>query len=231
MRGFSTIKKWRQELKEGVLDFFDLWNTIFVLSSFFVVGLIFLHHILTSTVDTIPISITVAIFTAIYALIAFNQMRTGGPANTGKTTIRQDYRIDEDSEVFDFGLRNFGTSSALNLRIYARVTPNGPDLVIPESEYPLHLKEGEFTSLLRRDFAELSVIGSELYDRPDAKEIELYYTWESESGVQCPESLNSPREMEISELVDAAEDPRTEQLEDLRKNFTKRSQIVEETPR
>lgn len=216
----QKIKEWGREFKTGISDFFDFWNTVFVLLSGLLLVGIFIFQIRVST--------AVAVFTAIYALITFNQMRTGGPVNSRTPSIRRDYRIDEDSGVYDFGLRNFGPGPALYLRVYARIVPNGPDLLIPESELPLHLEQGEFLSLLRRDFLELQNSVSDLYDRPDAKEIELYYTWES-NGIQCPPGLDSPREMDKNELVDAARKPRTAKLKDLRKNWIQQSEAIEKS--
>lgn len=214
----QKIRGWWQEFKEGILRFFDFWNTVFVLASLLVLAIIFILQLSISTTELSYLPIAVAVFTAIYALISFNRMRDGGPASSQFPTIRRDYRTGEESGVYDFGLRNFGPGPALYLRVYAKIVPDGPDLLIPESESPLHLEEGEFMSLLRRDFAELCNKESDLYEHPDSKEIELYYTWESK-GTQCPPELDNPREMEKDELEDAADNPRTEKLENLRRNW------------
>lgn len=221
----KKVHKWWEEFRGGLVNFFDFWNTVFVLVSVAVLAGIFVIQLSTSTTEQSYLPIAVAVFTAVYALISFNDMRTEGPANTRTPSVRRDYRADEDSKVYDFGLRNFGPGPALYLRVYARIIPDGADLLIPESESPLHLEEGEFMSLLRRDFAELQNLESDIYDRPDAKEVELYYTWET-NGVQCPPGLDSPREMDKDELVEAAEDPRTEKLEDLRKNWLGQSEVA-----
>lgn len=112
--------------------------------------------------------------------------------------------------------------------MHATVEPGGPDLTVHESDPPLHLEEGEFLSLLRGDLAELRDGNSDLYEQDDGARVELYYTFESTSGRQTPPGLGSPRELSVDELVDRANDPRTEELENLQRNCAKASEVVEE---
>lgn len=211
-----------REVVDEILAFFDVYNTIFAVASLVVIGL--------TLVFDAPLAVAVAIFTAVYAFIAFNRMRGSESIWMKSPTVRREFQSETDSENYNFGLRNFGPGPALYFRVHATVEPDGPDLTIHESDPPLHLEEGEFLSLLRGELAELRDEDSELYEQDDAERVELYYTFESTSGRQTPPGLKNPREMSVKELVDKADDPRTEKLENLQRNYAESSEVVEKRP-
>lgn len=203
-----------------ILDFFDIYNTIFV-------GISLVVMALTLYFDA-PLAVAVAFFTAVYAFIAFNRMRRSESVWIRSPTVRRDSFKKGESDSHEFGLTNFGPGPALYLRVHATVEPNGPSVTIHESDLPLHLDEGDSLSLLRGDLAELRDEESDLYSRDDATRVELYYTFDSLSGRQTPPGLENPREMSVDELVERATGPRTEKLENLRQNCTGASEVVEE---
>ncbi|WP_137287122.1 hypothetical protein [Halorussus salinisoli] len=209
-----------EEIVEEVRAFFDIYNKIFVVGSVLVVGLLVYLQA--------PLSAAVAIFTAVYAFIAFNRMRDSEGVWTNSPVVRRDFQSSTDSDSYDFGLRNFGPGPALYLRVHATVEPDGPSLTIPESDPPLHLEEGEFLSLIQDELAVLRDENSDLYEKDDAARVELYYTFESTSGRQTPPGLKNPRDMSVDDLVDKADNPRTEKLENLRKVCTEVSEVAEE---
>ena len=206
------------QIAEEVWAFFDVYNIIFTIVSVIVVTLTLLFNA--------PLAVAVAIFTAVYALISFNRMRGSENVWMNTPTVRRDFQ-QTDSGNYDFGLRNFGPGPALYFRVYATVEPSGANLTIHESDPPLHLEEGEFLPLLQGDLAELCDESSDLYKRDDAARIELYYTFESTSGRETPPGLKNPREMRITKLVDEADDPRTEDLENIRKNCAETSEVID----
>lgn len=209
-----------REVVEEIRAFFDIYNKIFVVTSLFVIGLPLLFDA--------PLAVAVAIFTAVYAFIAFNRMRGSESVWMNSPTVRREFQSKTDSKNYDFGLRNFGPGPALYFRVHATVEPDGPDLTIHEADPPLHLEEGEFISLIQGELTKLRDENSELYKQDDADRVELYYTYVSTSGRQTPPDLKNPREMSVEELVDEAEDPRFEELENLQKNCVETSETVEE---
>lgn len=207
---------------DKILVFFDVYNKIFAVASLGVIGL--------TLIFDAPLAVAVAIFTAVYAFIAFNRMRESENIWMNSPAVRREFQSETDSENYDFGLKNFGPGPALYLRVHATVEPDGPDLTIHESDLPLHLEEGEFLSLLRGELAELRDEDSELYKQNNAKKVELYYTFESTSGGQIPIGLTEPRKMSVKELVDKVDDPRTEKLENLQRDCAESSEIIEKRP-
>lgn len=207
-----------EEIAEEVRAFFDVYNIFFVIVSAVIVSLTLLLNA--------PLAVAVAIFTAVYALISFNRMRGSENVWMNTPTVRRDFQRQTDSNNYDFGLRNFGPGPALYFRVHATVLPNGPEITINESDPPLHLEEGEFLSLLQGELAELRDKDSELYERDDAERVELYYTFESTSSRQTPPGLKNPRKMSVKELVDKADDPRDEKLENLRKNCAETPEVI-----
>lgn len=193
-----------------IQNFFDTYNKIFVVGSLAVMAL-------TIYFDA-PLAVAVAFFTAVYAFIAFNRMRRSESVWMKSPTVRRDFRRANRFENYDFGLRNFGPGPAMYFRVHATVEPNGPAVTIHESDMPLHLGEGEFLPLLQGDLTELRNEESDLYKQDNADRIELYYTFDSLANRQTPPGLENPREMSVDELVNEANDPRTEKLENLRKN-------------
>lgn len=212
-------------------DFFDFWDRILLLGLGVIFGIPFLPAVVSIagrsfSTPQYPLS-PVAAFTALYVFFAFKTMRHNNAANSANETVRRDYNEEKES---DFGLRNFGPGPALYLRVHATVEPNGPEHTIEEADPPLHLTEGEFISVLKDDLAELCEENSSIYQEQNCSRLELYYTWESSTGNQCPPGLNGPREMTIDELKDAADDPRYEELENLRENCAQGPAKVEEPP-
>lgn len=216
--------------KEGRISelrgFFDLWDAVLLLGLAIIIGISFLPS--TISIGGFSLSVPqysfspVAAFTALYVFFAFKMMRKEGTIDSESQTVRRDF------DSGDFGLRNFGPGPALYLRVHATVEPEGPEHTIEESDEPLHLEEGEFLSVLKGELAELRNPDSELFEKEDATKVELYYTWESPSGRQCPTGLTNPRGMSVDELAREAEDPRTEELENLQKNLKKESEVVQE---
>ncbi|WP_435335719.1 hypothetical protein [Haloarchaeobius sp. TZWWS8] len=196
-----------------IRSYFDIYNQIFVAISLLIIG--------ATAIFDASLSVAVALFTAVYSFIAFNQMRSSDSVWARSPTVRREYKKDSESDTFDFGLRNFGPGPALYLRAHATVVPEGPEYTLAKSETPLHLSEGEFVSVLQGELTELRDRESDLYNNDDSKRIELYYTFDSLSGRQTPPDLKEPCSRSIEEVIKMSENPREERLENIKYNCSK----------
>ncbi|WP_254536733.1 hypothetical protein [Halomarina litorea] len=204
----SGARAWRKTLSgtfEDIYGFFDIYNQIFVVFSAAVVALVVVYNV--------SISTAVAVFTALYALIAFNQMRNGGPVQTTGLAVRPAYDSNDAAEC-DFGLKNLGEGPALYLRAYVRIEDEA-EYLLKKMDRPIHLDEEEFVSLTEGDFSNESL--DDISAEDDAK-LEFYYTFTSPSGIQYPRGKTKPLEMSPKELVEATDEPRSLRLGDVREN-------------
>ena len=218
------------------IRFFDSWNLIGGIGVLLVGAISFWFGGFT------PQSVLGAV-TGLYAFIAFNQMRESRlnrrPAS--RLAVRPHFVRDGDLETYDFGLKNFGDSPALNLRIKA-VLREGNDsiatLMISAKDRHLHLEEKQFISLVveaskHKSFGDLTDAGDSIYENCDNKYIEFYYTFESNDGIQYPRDWNNPIPMEMDEVIKNAESPRTVELTEIREKCTKEGEysIIGPRPR
>lgn len=208
-------------IQEG-LRFFDTWNVVFILGWFAVGGAISYY--------SAPASIAIALFTGVYALIAFNRMRDGGSIKEESSVVRPVYEYDSKSDTYDFGLRNFGTGPVFELRVHARIGDESACTIIERNEKPLYLKEGEFTSVLRGALADLRDEDSPLYDAENNTEVKLYYTWESRTGTQYPEDQSQPHRSDMGSVIETVDSskrgPRSVKLSDVRQRCAKKQYAV-----
>lgn len=196
------------------ISYFDIYEKVALIGVFLVLAsIIVLKHWWEFST-----SIAVAFFTGIYAFIAFKKMRESNLAEQGIPTVLQEYKYNNDSGYYDFGLKNLGNGPALFLRVCAKIEPDGPTITRSEEERPLHLEEGKFLPLIRGDDFDSPEdrFGFDILD--EERRVELYYTFISTSGVEYPRNLTNPREMELSELTEVADNPQTSNLASLRKN-------------
>lgn len=208
---------------DDAVRFFDSWNIVGG------VGVVAIGTVSFIIGGFTPQSVLVAV-TALYAYIAFNQMRetrwNRQPASL--LAVRPHFRRDSDTGICDFGLKNFGDSPALNLRLKA-ILRSGTDIVdtltVSTKDRHLHLEEDQFLSLIteaseRQSFDDLSDAEGPIFEDCEQKSIELYYTFESNDGVQYPRNWNTPTEMEMDEVVEKAESPRTVELAEIHDKCT-----------
>lgn len=203
--------------------FFDSWNIVGG------VGVVVIGIVAFAIGGFTPQSVLVAV-TALYAYIAFNQMRETRWNRQPESilTVRPHFRRDGDAETYDFGLMNFGDSPALNLRLKA-ILRNGTDnvgtLTVSARDRHLHLEEDQFLSLIaetseQQSFGDLTDADDPVFENYEQKSIELYYTFESNSGVQYPRGWNAPAEMEMDEVVKKSESSRTVELAEIHEKCT-----------
>lgn len=200
-----------RSMYDDAIGFFDTWNIvggagviIIGISSFIVGGFT-------------PQSVLVAV-TAFYAYIAFNQMRETRWNRQPESllAVRPHFRQDNKTDTGDFGLKNFGDSPALNFRLKA-ILREGDEkvdtLTVSAKDRHLHLEEDQFLSLITeasedQSFGDLTDSEDAVFENCEKKSIELYYTFESNSGVQYPRNWDTPAEMEIDDVVEKSENPR-----------------------
>ncbi|WP_332899619.1 hypothetical protein [Haladaptatus sp. CMSO5] len=213
------IQSLRGSMKGDVVRFFDSWN---ILGG---IGVLLIGAIswVVGGFSTESVLVTV---TGLYAFIAFNQMRESRlnqPAS--RLAVRPHFRQIDDSPTYDFGLKNFGDSPALNLRLKA-ILREGNDsvdtLMVSREDWHFHLEENQFISLITKpldqdSFGDLTDADNPVFDNYEQKSIELYYTFESNNGIQYPRDWNKPMEMEIDEVVEKSNKPRTVKLAEIRK--------------
>ena len=201
-------------------NFFDNWNALgggFVLLVS-VVGFYWLGF----TSEMLLVSIT-----ALYAFVSFNQMRETrwNRRPSSLLAVRPHFQSSEKGEGVEFGLKNFGDSPALNLRLCAILRKNRGEVdrvTISNSDWHLHLDEGGFLSLSNPPWSNNRLgnfADSEdpVYNECTKKSIELYYTFESNQGVQYPRSWSEPMNWSWKEVVDETDNPRAIKLEEIRK--------------
>lgn len=169
----------------------------------------------------------VAVFTALYAFIASNQMRQESRTHTAN--VRRDYKYDSETDSYIFGLRNFGPGPALYLRVYATVveetekdeeeTVVAQKPFLEEDDPPMNLEEGEFLPLVDDGF--LRVADDDfppLEPQNDGLEMRLYYSFVSRNGVETPEQQHKPREKSHRVLKNDSPEPRSIDLSNLREH-------------
>lgn len=161
-----------------------------------------------------------------------------------RPSVREDFENLNGEEPTDFGLRNFGPGPALYVQAAATVeqekeeeVPSGlsnrlsrflqekeetePDPVTDSQVHdsPIHLREGEFLSLVLdaeedwvNDMAEKYEIGQPDGDTDCEQEnphmVNLYYSYVSQSGVRTPEDISCERE--DSDVLDEIVEPNAE---------------------
>lgn len=212
-----------QSVSDDIIRFFDTWNILGA------AGVILIGVVTFTLGGFTPQSVLVAV-TGLYAYIAFNQMRESRwnrrPPNS--LAVRPHFPRESDKDACDFGLQNFGESPALNLRLKA-ILREGNDIVdtltVSAKNRHLHLEEDGFHSLITeavedQSFGNLANPEDPIFENYQQKSIELYYTFESNDGVQYPRAWHKPTKMEMDEVVEKSESPRTVELAEIREKCT-----------
>lgn len=199
-------------LYQDIRNFFDLWN---ILGAILISILVAFFYVQGFNSRNILVAVT-----AVYAFITFNQMRESrwSRKHPGALTVRPHFRWDEEKGKHIFGLKNFSSSPALNLRLYAILRDEAgriETLQVSSKDKHLHLEKGSFLSLMRDSFEYLSDAEADIYKGDQEKHIELYYTFESNSGREYPLSWNNPTEMEWEKVIEKAESPREVKLSEI----------------
>ena len=217
----------RQYLQD-VAPFWDKYDSAFagVLSGLIILGYAtFVQTIsplglVTAWADFIENSGLLALLTAWTAIIGLYRLRHR-PDKT-RPTVREDFKNCDEEGATDFGLRNFGPGPALYVQAVATVE-QGEDIdevaYFPVHEYPIHLREGEFASLLRdaeenwlAEMAEKYEIGqTEAVNKEEQENppmVNLYFSYVSQSGAREPTHVSTKRDDE--DILDKIKDPNAE---------------------
>lgn len=166
-----------------------------------------------------PTTMAVAIFTALYVFVAQKQLRQS-PGQ--QTKVRPEYGIDPETDKRTFGLWNVGPGTALYLRVYATVVEEtdgnekedevvDTKVVLEEDDPPINLLEGDFQAVIDDDFPTLE-------PEYDDRVLKLYYSFESQNGIDVPPGHHNPRRKTHQELSEDAPDPRSIKLGRLREH-------------
>lgn len=227
------IKRSFQEMKGDVYRFVDNWNLIGLL---ILLGIPFLVAIWAIWNNDFTTNLALVIFTAIYTFVTFNQMREArqNRGHHNSLTIRPDFEWNDNDNIHVFGLRNFGTGPAINLRGCAIVREkNAKDanqvlkeernyvIQFSEKDHHLSLEEGELLPLtveshLVKDYLnDLWDKNGELRGKYEGKQIEFYYTFESNDGEQYPRNWSKPGEMDLETVIETTDSPRIVKLEEI----------------
>lgn len=222
----------RRYLRE-VAPFWDRYDSVFAL----VLGWIVLvgyatfietispSGVVTAWTEFIETSGLLALLTTWTAIIALYRLRHR-PDKT-RPAVREDFEHCEEEDATDFGLRNFGPGSALYVQAIATIE-QGQDRrekTVEEVErfaphdHPLHLREGDFASLVlnaERDrlneMAEKYEIGQVEPDNEEKQEnppmINLYFSYVSQSGAREPTDISTQRDDD--NMLDKIKNPDTE---------------------
>lgn len=217
----SLQRKWETLVRtsQAFREFLDGPNWVFIGVILFIFTLVYLIGFWSWP------TMTVAIFTAIYAFIASNQMRQ--EAQTHTANVRRDYEYNPRTDSYEFGLRNFGPGPALYLRVYATVVEEEGDkdevvdrkVILEEDDPPMSLEEGEFEPITGEDFLTLD-------PEYDHQILKLYYSYISRNGVETPENQHKPRQKSHEKLAEDSSDPRSIKLEKLREHCTSEPEEV-----
>lgn len=173
-----------------------------------------------------------ALLTAFTAIIALYRLRHR-PDKT-RPSVREDFNNYDEKEPTDFGLRNFGPGPALYLQAAVEVVDDDadndddefdPNLCYEVHDSPIHLREGEFASLvLERTEPWLQEVANEfgVQQSEESEEqhgspvINLHYTYVSQSGAREPTALTAKRDdthlLENDDLIKRDDDPRNIEL-------------------
>lgn len=147
-----------------------------------------------------------ALLTTWTAIIALYRLRHR-PDKT-RPAIREDFKSHGDKGSTDFGLRNFGPGPALYVQAKATVEKQESNEVATRfkvHDQPIHLREGEFASLVRDvDDDWLSEMADKYaidHSEPDNEaglenppRIHLYFSYVSKSGAREPTRISTERD-------------------------------------
>lgn len=234
----ERVKEAYQDMLRDIDNFVDKWN---------LVGLLPITAVVLWTGWRIwnqEFNVTLALvtFTATYTFVTFNQMREmrWSRKYPGTLTIRPGFKWDSERNTYIFGLRNFGTGPAINLRGCAIIRDeNEKDasqiwkddnekriLRFSEKDRHLNLQEGKTLPLTTSSpliddyFEELWTETGEIKDEYKGKQIEFYYTFESNTGEQYPRDWNKPADMDLSTVIKKSDSPRTVEIEEIKDKCT-----------
>lgn len=178
-----------------------------------------------------------ALLTAWTAIIGLYCLRHR-PDKT-RPAVREDFKNLDGEGPTDFGLRNFGPGPALYVQAVATVKQGQEGIEGEEvacfqvHDSPIHLREGDFASLVLdaeedwvSNLSKKHEIGQSKGDtdgdQGNSHQVNLYYSYVSQSGARTPTDISSkrddtdvlgkimspnaePRHIELSRVVDACE--------------------------
>lgn len=215
----------------NVAPFWDKYDSVFagVLGGIIIVGyatfveVISPSGLVTAWTDFIENSGLLALLTAWTAIIGLYRLRHR-PDKT-RPSVREDFKNLDGEGATDFGLRNFGPGPALYVQAVATVEQEQEGTVVDEvtrfqvHESPIHLREGDFASLVLdvegdwvSEMAEKYEIGPPEDDTDGEQEnspmFNLYYSYVSRSGVRTPTEISSERD--DTDVLDKIKSPNVE---------------------
>lgn len=164
-----------------------------------------------------------ALLTAWTAIIALYRLRHR--QDKTRPSVREDFNNLHGEGPTDFGLRNFGPGPALYVQAVATVEQEKEEIEVDEftrfqvHESPIHLREGDFASLVLdeeddwvNEMAEKYEIGQPDGDTDCEQEnppmVNLYYSYVSQSGVRTPGDITYKRA--DSDVLDKIKEPNAE---------------------
>lgn len=173
----------------------------------------------------------IALITAWTAFIALYRLRHR--PDKVRPTVREDFENCDNGDATDFGIRNFGPGPALYVQAVATVE-QGDDahevIRLPVHDYPIHLREGDFASLVLKaqedwlnEVAEKYGIGqsesSNNADQGSPPIVNLYFSYISQSGAREPTHI--PTKRDDKDILDDLKESTTDT------RHVKLSQVVE----
>ncbi|MFB6082059.1 MAG: hypothetical protein ABEJ67_04475 [Halanaeroarchaeum sp.] len=223
------IRNGFREMWDELWNFMDKWNILGLTAIIAIISVIWEQEITTQ--------VLLVTFTAAYVFTSFNQMRETrlNRIHPDTLTVRPDFEWKDDDGEFVFGMRNFGTGPAINLRGCAvireeegkeasQVWQEGDEryiLKFSDKSRHLSLQEDELlpltaeSPLINRNFDILFTDDGELKDSYRGKQVEFYYTFESNNGEQYPRGWGNPSDMELVEVIKKSNSPRTVALSEI----------------
>lgn len=168
----------------------------------------------------------IALLTAWTAIIALYRLRHR-PDKT-RPAVREDFKNRDGGDSTDFGLRNFGPGPALYIQAVATVEKDQEQeevVKIQAHDRPIHLKEGDFVSLVHdseddwvsnmAEKYEISPSGGRKGDRVEPEPmVNLYFSYVSKSGARTPTDVRSDRDDTdvLDEITNPTDEPRQIEL-------------------
>lgn len=208
----------------NVAPFWDKYDTRFglVLCSIIILGYATFVETITwsglfvALSDFFENSGLLALLTAWTAMIGLYRLRHR--PDKARPSVREDFKTIDGEGGADFGLRNFGPGPALYIQAVATVEHEQEQVEVTRFQVhdsPIHLREGEFASLVLdaddnwvSKMAEKYEIGqSEGNDgeQENPPKVNLYYSYVSQSGARTPTDVSSKRD--DSDILDKIKDP------------------------
>lgn len=209
LKGFIRTKAPNADL----LDFGFLGGII-------IIGLITAVALLLGIVDVTLVQASTPIVAALSAFAVVYNLRH--PKTTLPRTIVRHSFSDRDGESGrSFGFRNFGSGCALYFQYRIILPDTGEEISKGPMECPVHLKEGEFLDLLKKQDGDRESLRTLIEGAPADANVEFHFSYESHNGNRVPRALESEADWpadDIREELTPTENPQRITVEEIRDN-------------